>query len=61
MNKFIHAINGFFKNDVHHTDTVSLFIENKHWDKLDKARLVGKNRIQGKNDCKDGGIFYGLF
>ena len=23
--------------------------------------MVGKNLLQGKNDCKDGGIFYGLF
>ena len=38
-----------------------MYIENKHWDKLDKAGLVGKNLLQGKNDYKDGGIFYGLF
>ena len=36
-------------------------LENKHWDKLDKAGLVGKNLLQGKNDYKDGGIFYGFF
>ena len=28
---------------------------------LDKSGLVGKNLLQGKNDYKDGGIFYGLF
>ena len=61
MNNFIHAINGFYTNDVYYTDTDSLYIENKHWDKLEKARLVGKNLLQGKNDYKDGGIFYGLF
>ena len=61
MNNFIHAINGFYTNDVYYTDTDSLYIENKHWDKLDKASLVGKNLLQGKNDYKDGGIFYGLF
>ena len=61
MNNFIHAIGGFYTNDVHYTDTDSLYIENKHWDKLDKAGLVGKNLLQGKNDYKDGGIFYGLF
>ena len=61
MNNFIHAINGFYTNDVYYTDTDSLYIENKHWDKLDKAGLVGKNLLQGKNDYKDGGIFYGLF
>ena len=61
MNNFIHAINGFYTDDVYYTDTDSLYIENKHWDKLDKAGLVGKNLLQGKNDYKDGGIFYGLF
>ena len=61
MNNFIHAIGGFYTNDVYYTDTDSLYIENKHWDKLDKAGLVGKNLLQGKNDYKDGCIFYGLF
>ena len=61
MNNFIHAINGFYTNDVYYTDTDSLYIENKHWDKLDKARLVGKNLLQRKNEYKDGGVFYGLF
>ena len=37
MNNFIHANNGFYTNDVYYTDTDSLNIENKHWDKLDKA------------------------
>ena len=61
MNNFIHAIDGFYSNDVYYTDTDSLYIENKHWEKLDKAGLVGKSLLQGKNDYKDGGIFYGLF
>ena len=61
MNNFIHAIGGFYTNDVYYTDTDSLYIETKHWDKLDKAGLVGKNLLQGKNDCKDRDIFYGLF
>ena len=61
MNNFIHAINGFYTNDLYYTDTDSLYIENKHWDKLDKAGLVGKELLQGKSDYKDGGIFYGLF
>ena len=51
----------FYANDVYYTDTDSLYIENKHWDKLQKAELVGKNLLQGKNDYKDGGMFYGLF
>ena len=61
MNNFMHAIDGFYTNDVFYTDTDSLYIENKHWDKLDRAGLVGKGLLQGKNDYKDGGIFYGLF
>ena len=61
MNIFIHAIDGFFSNDVYSTDTDSLYIEKKQWDKLNKAGLVGKNSFQGKNDYKDGGIFDGLF
>ena len=40
MNNFIHAINGFYTNDVYYADTDSLHIEKKHWDKLDKAGLV---------------------
>ena len=61
MKNFIHAIDGFYTNNVYSTDTDSLYIENKHWDKLEKAGLVGKELLQGKNDYKDGGIFDGLF
>ena len=61
MNNFIHAIDGFYSNDVYYTDTDSLYIENKHWDKLNKAGLVGKKLLQGKYDYKDAGIFYGIF
>ena len=62
MNNFIHAIVGFYSNDVYYTDTDSLYIENKHWNKLDEAGLVGKNLLQGKNDYgPDAGIWYALF
>ena len=62
MNNFIHAIEGFYTIDVYYTDTDSFYIESKHWDKLNKAGLVGKNLQQGKNDYgPDSGIFYGLF
>ena len=61
MNNFINAINGFYTNDVYYTDTDSLYIENKHWDKLDKTGLVGKDLLQGKNDYKDGGFFTDCF
>ena len=60
MNNFDYAINGFNTNDLFHEDTDSMSIENKHWEKLDKAGLVGRNRLQGKNDLKNGGIWYGL-
>ena len=33
MNNFIHAINGFYTNDLYYEDTDSMYIENKHWDK----------------------------
>ena len=61
MNNFIPAIDGFYTNDVYYTDTDSLYIENKHWDKLEKAGLIGKNLLQGKNDYKDGGFFMDCF
>ena len=60
MNNFIHANNGFYTNDVNYKDTDSFYIENKHWDNLDKAGLVGKNLLQGKNDYKDVGIFWNI-
>ena len=61
MNNFIHSFDEFYTNDVYYTDTDSLYIENKHWNNLDEAGLVGKNLLQGKNDYKDGGVFNGLF
>ena len=61
MNNFIHAIDGFYSNDVYYTDTDSLHIENKHWDKIKEENFLGKNRLHGRNDYKDGGIFYALF
>ena len=50
MNNFIHAIGGFYTNDVYYTHTDCLYIENKDCEKLGKAGLVGKNRWQGEND-----------
>ena len=63
MNNFVRVIDGFNTNNVYYQDTDSLYIERKHWNSLDKAGLVGKNLLQGKNDYGDydGGIFYGLF
>ena len=61
LNNSIHAINGFYTEDVYYTDTDSLYIENEHWEKLEEARFVGKNRLKGKNNHKEGGFWYGLF
>ena len=61
MNNFIHAIDGFYSNDIYYTDTVAMYIEDQPWDKLQGGGLVGKNLLQGKNDYKDDGIFYALF
>ena len=61
LNILIHAINGFFTNGVYYADTDSLYIENNHWDKLDKAGWIGKNLLQGKNDYKDWGISMDCF
>ena len=40
---------------------ISLYIEKKYWDVLDKANLVGDRLCQGKNDYTTGGISYSLF
>ena len=61
MKKFLREINGFYKNGIYYGDTDRLYIEYKHWDVLDRAKLFGKNLCQGINDYKTGGIFYGLF
>ena len=60
MNNFIHAIDRFYTNQLYYEDTDEMYFENEHWEKLDKAGLVGQNRLQGKNYYKDGGIWYGL-
>ena len=46
MNNFIHTINGFYAIDSYYGDTESLYRENKHWDKLDRAGLIGKTVIK---------------
>ena len=47
MNKFVREINRFYKNNIYYTDTDSLYTEKKHWDVLDKAKLIGENMCQG--------------
>ena len=61
MTSFIRETNGFYKNSMYYGDTDSSYIEKKYWDVLHKAKLVGEELCQGKNDYKTGGIFYGLF
>ena len=61
MNNFEQAIIGFYTYDVYYTDTDSLYIKNNHLNKLNEAGLVVENRLQGRNDYKDGGIWYALF
>ena len=58
---FIHAVDGFYSNDLYYTDTDSLYIEIKQWNKVKNAGLVGKNRLKGKIGYKEGGIWYGFF
>ena len=53
MKNVIHAFGGFYGNVVYYIDTDSLYIEKKHWKKLEKIILIGKNRLQGKNDYKE--------
>ena len=38
-----------------------MYIANKYWEKPDKAVLVGKNQLPGKNNYKEGTFWYGLF
>ena len=47
LNNFIHALDGFYTNDLYYTDTDSLYIESKHFKKLDNAGLVGRKVLQG--------------
>ena len=54
---FTHAIDEFYTNDVYYSDGESLYIENKHWVKINEAGLVRKNGLQGRNDYKDGAIW----
>ena len=57
----IREIGGFYNNSNFYGDTHNLYIEEKYWDVLDKANLLGKNLCQGESDYNTGGIFYGFF
>ena len=45
MNNFIHAINGFYTNDVYYGDTDGIYFEIEQWKKLYKAGLLRKTLI----------------
>ena len=50
MMSFITGKNGFYISNIYYGDTDSMYIEKKFWDVLDKAKLVGEELCQGKND-----------
>ena len=52
MNNFIHIIDGFKSNDLYYEDIDCMYIENKHWDKLNRASLVEKNFCKQKKTIK---------
>ena len=60
-NNIIRKNDGFKTKSVCFSDTDSLNFEQKHCDVLDKGKLVGEYLSQGENNCKNDGIFYGLF
>ena len=37
---------------------ITYTLEKKHWNKLNDLRLVGKNKLQGENENRNGGIWY---
>ena len=48
MKNFTHSVFRIYTSDLSHTDTDSLGIESKHWDKIDEAGWNGNNFLQGK-------------
>ena len=62
MKNFFRGVSAFYKNNVFYTDTDSLYKERKYWDVLNKAKLIGGDLCQGKNNYADDKlIFYGLY
>ena len=61
MSRFIREINGFYSNNIYYGDTDSIYTQKKYWDVLDKAKLVGEELCQGKNDYETRVIFFGFF
>ena len=61
LNKFVHAIGGFFPNKLYHQDTDSQYVHRDLYENLKEAVYVGNKLGQRKTDYSDVGIFYGLF
>ena len=61
MNDVIKQIDGFYKNSIYYTVTVSLYVHKKYWSNLVDKGYVGKSLGLGKNDYGNSGIFYALF
>jgi len=61
MNNFVLAIDGHKNSSVYYTDTDSLYIHAKYFDKLKELDYVGGALGQGKNDYGKSGILYADF
>ena len=48
MKDFIREVDGFKTNKVYNTDTDSLYIQKRHWDVLDGAKLVYVKKFMRK-------------
>ena len=61
MNNFILAVDGIKKPNIYYSDTDSIYVHLKHFEKLNNSGYVGNKLSQGKNDYVNGGIIYGLY
>ena len=52
MKKYIRKIEGFHTNNIACSDTDSLYIERKHWDDLDKAKLAVEKFVKARMTFK---------
>ena len=52
MNYLIREINGFYINNIYYTKTDSLYLQQKYWDVLDEAKLVGEKFVKAKMNTK---------
>ena len=61
MNNFLLEIDAYKKPIEYYKDTDSTYISKIYYNQLDKAKHVGSNLGQGKNDYGNGGIIFGLY